>query len=201
MKNNIISKELLKLARIIISEPLDMKTLTKDEAKRAISMFQKINNELKESFDSVFKHKTTTPAFLEIYMDYSKAQTHIANIVNYFEKTSKETEVVEEKPSVPDFEKALNEFIDYCQKIINDQYKKSYPNLTVPKLVSEKGSRYVRIVKGDGGGRSAFAFIDKTNGNILKPASWKTPAKHARGNIFSEDWKKTVGPYGPAYLR
>jgi hypothetical protein len=50
--------------------------------------------------------------------------------------------------------------------------------------------------------RSAWAFVDKTTGDVLKAASWKKPAKHARGNIFDE-WNglKSVGPYGPAYLR
>ena len=29
------------------------------------------------------------------------------------------------------------------------------------------------------------AFVEKANGNILKPATYKVPAKHARGNINS----------------
>jgi hypothetical protein len=33
--------------------------------------------------------------------------------------------------------------------------------------------------------RDIVAFIDKKTGNILKPASYRVPAKHARGNIFS----------------
>lgn len=50
--------------------------------------------------------------------------------------------------------------------------------------------------------RSAHCFVDMTNGDILKPDSWKKPAKHARGNIFSgEPASKSVGPHGAAYLR
>jgi hypothetical protein len=38
------------------------------------------------------------------------------------------------------------------------------------------------------GGRSAFGFIDKTNGNVLKPADWKGPAKNfCHGNIRDEN--------------
>lgn len=33
--------------------------------------------------------------------------------------------------------------------------------------------------------RSVAAFIDN-DGNILKPASWKAPAKGIRGNIFND---------------
>lgn len=49
---------------------------------------------------------------------------------------------------------------------------------------------------------SAFCFIDRTNGNILKSASFKAPAKGARGNIRDPHyWLKSVTPYGAAYLR
>jgi hypothetical protein len=40
-----------------------------------------------------------------------------------------------------------------------------------------------------------------TYGDILKAASWKAPAKHARGNVFDGNWGiGSVGVYGPAYL-
>jgi hypothetical protein len=35
-------------------------------------------------------------------------------------------------------------------------------------------------------------------GDLLKPASWKAPAKHSRGNIFDGTDKWTF--YGPDYL-
>lgn len=39
-------------------------------------------------------------------------------------------------------------------------------------------------------------------GDVLKPASWKTPAKHARGNIFdAHNGLAACNSYGPAYLR
>jgi hypothetical protein len=36
-------------------------------------------------------------------------------------------------------------------------------------------------------------------GDLLKPASWRTPAKHSRGNIFdgTDNWSY----YGPEYLK
>ena len=36
------------------------------------------------------------------------------------------------------------------------------------------------------GGRNIVAFVDKVTGGIFKPASYKVPAKHARGNIMSD---------------
>jgi hypothetical protein len=49
---------------------------------------------------------------------------------------------------------------------------------------------------------SVYAFIDATNGDVLKAASYKTPAKQSRGNIFDEhNGLKAMGPHGTAYLR
>lgn len=73
----------------------------------------------------------------------------------------------------------------------------------VPVLTIEMGRRYARIVRTETGhhtGRSVHCFIDVTNGDILKAASFKAPAKHARGNIFNENALEGVGVYGAAYL-
>ncbi len=54
-------------------------------------------------------------------------------------------------------------------------------------LSLESGKRYVRVVVSDKhGSRSAFGFIDSFNGNVLKSAGWKAPAKNfPRGNIYT----------------
>ena len=39
-------------------------------------------------------------------------------------------------------------------------------------------------------------------GDVMKSASWKVPAKHARGNIFdASNGLAIMGPYGPEYLK
>lgn len=38
-------------------------------------------------------------------------------------------------------------------------------------------------------------------GDIHKPATFKAPAKHARGNVFNEDFAKCLNEHGPVYLR
>lgn len=63
----------------------------------------------------------------------------------------------------------------------------------------ERGGKNARIVTNETGSRSAFCFVDLSNGDILKSAGWKAPAKGARGNI--KNGAADVGPYGAAYKR
>lgn len=60
------------------------------------------------------------------------------------------------------------------------------------------GQKYAKVVSGS----FVFCFIDLSNGDILKSATWNKPAKHARGNIFSEDnGASAINKYGANYLR
>ena len=99
----------------------------------------------------------------------------------------------------------LNRWLTAAQTIINENYASKFPNLTPSVLEMSDGRRYIRIdsiVDNGAGQRSVWAFIDKWSGDILKPAGYKAPAKHARGNLF--DSTGGVGwltPYGPAYLK
>jgi len=68
----------------------------------------------------------------------------------------------------------------------------------------DKGRKYIRLWDGT----SAWGFISMfegeykgvpiKEGDLLKPANWKSPAKHSRGNIFdgTDKWEY----YGPKYL-
>lgn len=88
-------------------------------------------------------------------------------------------------------------------KAMSDRhYAQNFPNLEPADFSLEPGKKYIRVVVGKHGQRSAFAFIDMTNGDVLKPASWKTPAKWARGNVTDTyNGMKQMTPYGPEYLR
>lgn len=69
----------------------------------------------------------------------------------------------------------------------------------------EEGLRYHRIWAvsdmGDWQSRSCYAFIDKATGDVYRPATWRAPAKHVRGNITVRNTAEYCGPYGVAYLR
>ena len=44
-------------------------------------------------------------------------------------------------------------------------------------------------------------FVEKETGDVYKPATWRAPAKHARGNLYDEfGGMKFIGPHGPAYM-
>ena len=71
-------------------------------------------------------------------------------------------------------------------------------------LVVEIGNKYIRLWVGTG----CWGFISRVDGDLkgapikkgdlLKPATWKAPAKHARGNII--DGTARYSTYGPEYL-
>lgn len=109
-----------------------------------------------------------------------------------------------QKPTAGQFETRLAAWLERAQKVIDDYRAKSgYDALPRPVLGLDPGKRYIRVVRTeerDGKiiSRSVHCFIDTTNGDVLKPASWKGPAKHARGNIFTG--KDGVGPHGANYL-
>ena len=92
-------------------------------------------------------------------------------------------------------------FIEGCQSLINDNFAERFPLLTVPVLRHNNGRRYFRIELVDEAQTFAHCFVDRTNGDVLKAAGWKGPAKHARGNIFDDNnGLGSMSAYGPAYL-
>lgn len=101
-----------------------------------------------------------------------------------------------------DIETRVNGYVEGLQDKIDKHYKTDLPNLTIPKLEVTKGKRYYKVTRNDSSSRSVVAFIDAENGDILKPASWKAPAKHARGNVYDEDFGLSQSTaYGPNYLK
>lgn len=101
-----------------------------------------------------------------------------------------------------------------AQKVIATYMAANFTRLDVPQLRIDTGPRYLKIVKTDSQ-TSVWAFIDRQNGDVLKPAGWKTPAKHARGNLLageivdqksgdrildSSRGRACLTAYGPNYL-
>lgn len=97
-----------------------------------------------------------------------------------------------------EFEAAFVEFVAQAQVKVNTYYAKNFPTLKTPKIEFEPGRRYIRLIETGESQRSCFGFIDATNGDVLKSAGWKSPAKNfARGNLFDANGGLgRVGPYG-----
>lgn len=103
-----------------------------------------------------------------------------------------------------DFDTALDAFVAGCNAMATaNDAKFENVKFNTRITVDPKGKRYKRIVRSDDhGSRCVHCFVDTTNGDVLKAAGWKAPAKHARGNIFNADnGLGCMGPYGAAYLR
>lgn len=123
-------------------------------------------------------------------------------------KSMGKKELAQDVNEPKNIEKALKMFMKGAQKLIDDDYRRNYTKLKPPKLEIKKGGRYYKVIRKEqsGSGGSVHAFIDgkegPTYGDILKPASYKAPAKHARGNLFDGSWGlKYMSAYGPAYMR
>lgn len=71
------------------------------------------------------------------------------------------------------------------------------------KIEAVPGRRYVKLVlRGMGAGGSAYGFIDRSNGDLLKAASWNAPAKGKRSNLFDTDYGMSgCSKYGMRYFR
>ena len=75
-------------------------------------------------------------------------------------------------------------------KSLEENYQQSYPNSSSDKTFKmEFGRKYIKIIQSDidsngkvwSGG--VHAFVDKNTGEVYKPASWKSPAKHVRYDL------------------
>ena len=81
------------------------------------------------------------------------------------------------------------------QDNVTSYYTKNYPSLAIPKMEVSFGQKYAKVINNT----SVWGFVDLSNGDLLKAASWRTPAKHSRGNILNGTAQYNV--YGPAYLK
>jgi hypothetical protein len=132
-----------------------------------------------------------------------------------------ETLAITPQTATPEqFDTAFDSWLAGSQQIIDKHWEDAkYTHALPPVLKAFRGSRFIRIERCDRGldgivtvRGSAHAFIDITGGmiggvnhargSVLKPASWKAPAKHARGNIFdNSNGLSNIGWCGPRYLK
>jgi hypothetical protein len=99
----------------------------------------------------------------------------------------------------------VRNFIESVEKVRADYYDQHLPSLTVEPIKVDVGNKFIRLWAGT----SCWGFISRVDGelkgapirkgDLLKPATWKSPAKHSRGNII--DGTASWNEYGPNYLK
>ena len=113
-------------------------------------------------------------------------------------------------------EERIAEFVRVADEIVAKHWKdRNYTFAPAPThradYLSDKWVRVV-VLRPNGDVESVYAFIalvDNTTkalgnvrvGDIMKPATFKAPAKHARGNVFHENFRTCLDFHGPVYLR
>ena len=104
----------------------------------------------------------------------------------------------------------VNELLVPINEAIAKHYKATFSNLTAPTIgVDGNGKKYLRVStfkfvadRGKWYPESVYFFVDLTNGNLLKPATYKAPElKNPRGNVFDKDILTKLTPYGVVYVR
>ena len=103
----------------------------------------------------------------------------------------------------PAIETAIETFVRMAQGMLDADRAAHNPSTGRDVLTVEKGRRYAKVVRRNEAltSRSVYCFVDRTNGNVLMAATWKAPAKGARGNVLAENPLAGVGLYGANYLR
>lgn len=101
--------------------------------------------------------------------------------------------------------KVVEKFVQEVDKKICEYYDEKLSNLPHPMIKVELGNKFIKIVSDS----SCWGFISRIDGDLkgspikkgdlLKPASYKAPARHARGNII--DGTAKWGVYGPEYIK
>ena len=82
-----------------------------------------------------------------------------------------------------DSERVEKYCVSLCKELQRD-YDTNYPsNSNRYDFRMELGRKYWKVHDGNG----VHAFVDRNNGNVFKPASYKSPAKGVRYNLLDED--------------
>jgi hypothetical protein len=119
-----------------------------------------------------------------------------------------------------DIRERIANFIYVANGIIADHWRQMgwthcEPTILDAEYISSKWCRIVKMEEQNGkrvrtgvyafialeyGETKALGVISK--GDVHKPASFKAPAKHARGNVLiAPEFAKWLTAYGPAYLK
>lgn len=106
------------------------------------------------------------------------------------------TTIIRKRSTIDITTKNFKLFFNGCIKIYTDAMKGVKGKHE--KFSFSQGKRFIKVIRGD----SVHCFIDRDTGDVLKAASWKAPAKHARGNINDKKHGiEMMEQYGPKHLK
>ena len=92
-----------------------------------------------------------------------------------------------------DFDSIIDDLVDNFMNHLNNSMDK--PDSYLYEL-NTRGSKYFKVEMLSPGSRSVYCFINKRNGDILKPAGWRGPAKGTRGSVIDIDSYKNSNWHG-----
>jgi hypothetical protein len=108
------------------------------------------------------------------------------------------------------FDEALEGFRAAAEEILQAHFVRNDYTFAVPTIEIAKGGRkYAKLIRGEKDpetgearpSRSVHSFVDKSTGEIFKAASFKAPAKHARGSIYRNHGRSMTNDAHIFYLR
>jgi hypothetical protein len=110
-----------------------------------------------------------------------------------------------------EFEIALEAFRAAAEEIVREHFARNDYTFAVPNVeIASRGKRFAKLVSTESdpqtgekrGQTMVHSFVEIATGDIYKPASFKAPAKHARGNITDNAGRASMSPQGHIiYLR
>jgi hypothetical protein len=106
----------------------------------------------------------------------------------------------------------MHKIVWFCEQVTKgmaaDWKMSNFTHNEAPKLLVEsEGRKFVKLgvfskkTTGEFACDSVYCFINKSNGNVLKAATFKAPAPNGvRGNLFDADILNKVDTYGTCYV-
>jgi hypothetical protein len=88
------------------------------------------------------------------------------------------------------FEQRLSSFLAHAQDLHDAWTQRVVPPLPRELITTSRVGRFLSVWKADPderGRRSIYAFIDRGNGDLYAPYSWRAPAPKVRGNLLEPD--------------
>ena len=94
------------------------------------------------------------------------------------------------------YKEAMEFFLEMVTENSNLYYKTNFRSLTPPTYTIKGGRKYDKVTNDN----SVYCFVEKSTGNVYKPAGWRAPYTKGnnpvRGNIFNVSSYESADPYG-----